>query len=219
VTLAARVLHRIRNERGYTLIEMLVVIVILSLVLGGLTTVFVRGSAAELDLNRKFTAQQQARLALTRFRVDAHCATTAQAKTIGTYPGVKLDVSHCYNAATTVSWCAVQVTTTPPRYQLWRSTATANICTSTDTSRVMVADYLTTTTGIFTTPNIPLYGLQTIGVSFNVSSNAASTTKDVYVLTDAVVARNSARCTGTTTTPADPRWDTVTSTCIPVAVP
>jgi prepilin-type N-terminal cleavage/methylation domain-containing protein len=217
VSLAARVVHRIRNERGYTLIEMLVVIVILSLVLGGLTTVFVRGSAAELDLNRKFQAQQQARLALTRFRVDAHCATTAQAQTIGAYPGVKLLVSNCYSAATTVSWCAVQVGTAA-QYQLFRSTATANICTSSDTTRVLIADYLTSS-AIFTTPNIPLYGLQTVGVTLTVSVNAVATTKDVYVLTDAIVARNSARCTGPTSTPPDPRWDTVTSTCIPVSVP
>jgi len=214
VSLAARVVHRIRNERGYTLIEMLVVIVILSLVLGGLTTVFVRGSAAELDLNRKFTAQQQARLALSRFRVDAHCATAGQAQTIGTYPGVKLAVSNCYSAATTVSWCAVQVTTTPARYQLWRSTATSNICTSSDTTRIMVADYLTTTTNMFTTANVPQYGLQTIGVSFQVSSNASATTKDVYVLTDSIVARNSARCLSTSA-----NWVSASSSCTVVSVP
>jgi len=213
VSLAARVVHRIRSERGYTLIEMLVVIVILSLVLGGLTTVFVRGSAAELDLNRKFTAQQQARLALSRFRVDAHCATAAQAQTIGTYPGVKLNVTNCYTAATTVSWCAVQVTTTPIRYQLWRSTATSNICASSDTTRVMIADYLTSSS-VFTTANVPQYGLQTISVSFQVSSNAASTTKDVYVLSDAIVARNSARCLSTSA-----NWVSASSSCTVVSVP
>jgi prepilin-type N-terminal cleavage/methylation domain-containing protein len=190
----ARVLQHMRDQRGFTLIEMLVAMVILSIVLGGLTTIFVRGSAAELDLNRKFNAQEQARLGLTRFRVDAHCASAAQAQTINTYPGVKLLVSSCYASATTVSWCAVQVSTTPPRYQLWRSTGTTNICAAADTTRVMVADYLTTSTGVFTTSTIPQYGLQTVAIDFKVSANAAATTKDVYELTDSIVARNSTRC-------------------------
>jgi prepilin-type N-terminal cleavage/methylation domain-containing protein len=193
----ARALHHTRDQRGFTLIEMLVAMVILSIVLGGLTTIFVRGSAAELDLNRKFNAQAQARLGLTRFRVDAHCASAAQVQTIGTYTGsVKLLVSSCYASATTVSWCPVQVTATPLRYQLWRSTATSNICTSSDTTRVMVADYLVNSpvTTIFTTATIPNYGLQTVGIDFKVSANAAATTKDVYELTDSIVARNSTRC-------------------------
>ena len=50
------------NEGGYTLVEMLVVMAILGVVISGLTTIFVSGSHAELDLNRRFQAQQQARL-------------------------------------------------------------------------------------------------------------------------------------------------------------
>jgi type II secretory pathway pseudopilin PulG len=183
------------------MIEMLVVMVILALVLAGLTTVFVHGSAAQLDLNKRFQAQQQARLALDRIRVDIHCASSAEAKTISTYPGVKLAVANCTPATPTVSWCAIQVLPNPPlRYQLWRSTATVNICTGTDTTRVLVADYLTNpqpAQPFFTTANIPQFALQTVSVDFKVSANA-TTTKDVYELTDAIVARNSLRCTSST---------------------
>jgi prepilin-type N-terminal cleavage/methylation domain-containing protein len=186
-----RARSHIRGDGGYTLIEMLVAMVILGIVLGGLTTVFVNGSAAELDLNRRFQAQQQARLALDKFRVDAHCATAAQAQTINTYPGVKLAVANCY-ATPTVSWCAVQVTAAPPRYQLYRTTSTTNVCQVADASRMLIADYLTTTTN-FTTAAIPQFGLQTIGVDFKVSVNP-TTTRDVYELTDSMVARNSTRC-------------------------
>src|SRR5258708_5052039 len=39
------------NEKGYTLVELLVVMIILSIVVAGLTTVFVTGSNAEAQLN------------------------------------------------------------------------------------------------------------------------------------------------------------------------
>ena len=144
------------KEEGYTLVELLVVMVILGTVLAGLTTVFVGGSNAEIRLNQRFQAQQQARLALDRIRTDIHCASAAQAQTIGTYTGsIKLAETSCYTyaATPTVSWCPVSVTST--RYQLYRSTATSNICTSSDATRVLIADYLTTSSNVFTTAAIP----------------------------------------------------------------
>ena len=182
------------GEGGYSLVEMIVVMVILGIVTAGLTTVFVSGSNAELSMNRRFQAQQQARAALDGIRNDIHCASAAQAQTIGSYPGVKLNVSNCYSTTPTISWCVVPVTTTPARYQLYRSTATTNICTTSDTTRKLYADYLTTGTGVFTTSTIPRYSLQTIGLVFTVSANP-TTTKDVYKLTDSIVARNAPRCT------------------------
>jgi prepilin-type N-terminal cleavage/methylation domain-containing protein len=194
-------MRRLRTEqRGYSLIELLVVMAILGVIVGALTTIFVSGSNAELDLNRRFQAQQQVRLALDSIRADIHCASAAQAKTIGAYPGLKLAINNtsglgnCSTAAT-VSWCVVQVSSTPSRYALYRSTATTNICTSTDTGRLLVADYLTTSTNVFTTAaTISQYSLQTVGVDFRVSVNP-TTTRDIYELGDTIVARNSTRCT------------------------
>jgi len=183
------------DETGFSLIELLVVMVILGVVLGSLTTIFVSGSSAELTLNRRFQAQEQARLALDKIRSDVHCASAAQAQTISTYPGVKLAVSSCNPLTPTISWCAVTARSSPPRYQLYRSISTTAgvICTASDTNRVLVADYLTTTSNVFTTPSIPQFALQNVGVDFKVSANTA-TSKDAYELTDAIVARNSARC-------------------------
>src|SRR3954447_26183632 len=135
---------RLRAERGYSLVELLVVMALLSIVLGALTTLWVSGSNAELGLNRKFQAQQSARLALDRIRTDIHCASAAQAQTIGTYPGIKLAFPSSGCSSLTVSWCAVPSTAMTGRYALWRSTATGNICTSTDPSRLLIADDLTT---------------------------------------------------------------------------
>ena len=81
---------------------------------------------------------------------------------------MKLAVGNCYATTPTVSWCVVAVTTTPPRYQLWRSTATGNICTAGDWTRVRVADYLTSS-NVFTTATIPYQGLETVGIDFPVS--------------------------------------------------
>ena len=179
------------REEGYSLVELLIVMVILGTVLASLTTVFVSGSNAEIDLNRRFQAQQQARLALDKIRTDIHCASAAQAQTIGTYTGsLKLAEPSCYAyaATPTVSWCPVQVTTT--RYQLYRSTATTNICTSTDATRVLVADYLTTSSSVFTTAAIPQNSLQTVDVDFRVSANLKTTNLDVYELKDSIVVGN-----------------------------
>ena len=181
------------GEQGYSLIELLVTMVILVIVLGSLTTIFVSGTSAEASLNRRFQAQQNARVALDRIRTDIHCATAAQAQTINAYPGVKLAVANCYGATPTISWCAVQVTASPARYALYRSPTTgATTCTSSDAARVLVADYLTTSSA-FTTATIPQFSLQRVGLDFTVSVNQ-TTTLDVYELADSIVARNSPRC-------------------------
>jgi prepilin-type N-terminal cleavage/methylation domain-containing protein len=179
------------KEEGYSLVELLVVMVILGTVLASLTTVFVSGSSAEVALNRRFQAQQQARLALDKIRADIHCASAAQAQTIGAYTGsIKLAEPSCYAYASTptVSWCPVQVSTS--RYALYRSTATTNICTSTDATRVRVADYLTTSSNVFTTVAIPQNSLQTVAVDFRVSSDPKSPNLEVYELKDSIVVGN-----------------------------
>jgi len=194
------------EERGYTLIELLVTMLILTIVVGSLTTVFVSGSSAQVDLDRKFQAQQRARLALDRIRVDIHCATAAQAQTINSYPGVKLAVGNCFSSTPTISWCEVMVTSVPVRYQLYRTTTTGSTaCTSGDSSRLLVSDYLTNSTA-FTTSTIPQYSLQTVGVDFQVSVNPTTKTRQAYRLTDFIVTRNGTRCltSGGCTAPSVP---------------
>jgi prepilin-type N-terminal cleavage/methylation domain-containing protein len=179
------------KEEGYSLVELLIVMLILGTVLAGLTTVFVGGSNAEIRLNQRFQAQQQARIALDRIRTDIHCATAAQAQTINTYPGLKLAVANCSAATPTISWCTVLVSTA--RYALYRSPTTGGTtCTSSDANRVLIADYLTTSAA-FTTGTIQQFTLQRVAVDFKVSVNATPALDD-YELTDSIVARNATRC-------------------------
>jgi prepilin-type N-terminal cleavage/methylation domain-containing protein len=70
----SRIRRLAAGEQGYTFIELLQVMVIMALLLAGLTTVFVQASNSELDMNRRFQAQQAARVAVDRMRRELHCA-------------------------------------------------------------------------------------------------------------------------------------------------
>ena len=70
-------MSRLRSERGYTLVEMLTVLVIMGVVMGGLTPVFVSATNSETDMNNRFRAQQTARIGLDKLRREVHCASTA----------------------------------------------------------------------------------------------------------------------------------------------
>lgn len=63
------------RQAGYSIVELIAVMAILSLVLTALTSLFVAGVRAELDANRRFQAQQSARVAVDRMRRDARCAS------------------------------------------------------------------------------------------------------------------------------------------------
>ena len=71
---AAAAGRRLAAERGYSLTEMLVVLVILGVVIGALTQLFVSASTAQVDMTRRFEAQQDMRLALDKLRREIHCA-------------------------------------------------------------------------------------------------------------------------------------------------
>lgn len=87
-------MHRLylRDEGGVTLVELVVVVLILGLVLGGVTTVFLSGSRAELQVNNRFQAQEAARLALAAMRQDAHNACAAEIRTVSGQPQLFLSV-------------------------------------------------------------------------------------------------------------------------------
>jgi prepilin-type N-terminal cleavage/methylation domain-containing protein len=180
------------GERGYTLVEMLVVMSILSVVMAGLTTVFVGGSHAELDLNRRFQAQQQARLAVDKIKVDLHCASAAEVD--ATYGYLKIAEDNC--SSTHVTYCAEASPTMTGRYALYRTTDTTTArCTSSDTQDVLVADYLTKNMGLWSF-SAPDGLLEMISIDFPISVNPTAT-RDVYELKDTLVARNSVRCSTT----------------------
>ncbi len=179
----------VAHECGYTLIEALIVLAVLGIVLGGLTTVFVSGSRAELDMNKRFQAQLNARAALSRLRSDIHiaaCTPTGTALSpLLLYANSPTSGSCTGNPV--VVWC---VTTSPSmtgRYALYRVVATS--CAN-PTSGVIQADYLTTN-AVFsiTWPTFGTKQRESVAVTLPVDLNA-NTTIGSYTLNDSIVLRN-----------------------------
>lgn len=181
--------RRLVGESGYSLTELLIVLVIMGVVMGGITTVFVSGSKAELDMNQRFQAQQNARASISRLRADIHvaCSTpsgTAQASLL-LYPAA---TSGCA-ATPTVAWCVTASTAMTNRFALYRVAGSA--CT-TATNGQLMADYLTTN-ALFTA-TVPASGSllrENVTVTLPVQVNSSSSQSiGKYTLIDTIVLRN-----------------------------
>jgi type II secretory pathway pseudopilin PulG len=175
-------LRSLRGEAGYNLVEMITVMVIMTVVFAGITTVFVAGSKAQSDQERRFQAQVSTRLALDRIRRDIHCSSdvTPFATTAVT---LKLP-SGCGGD---VSWCTAAVSGYTNRYRLYRQPGGA--C---DSTGVMVADYLTSGNVFPAFAHVTgCLCLASLQVDFNVS--VTGTSIGAYDLTDTIFLRNSTR--------------------------
>jgi prepilin-type N-terminal cleavage/methylation domain-containing protein len=182
-----RLRSRLRGEAGYSLVEMLTVMVIMGVVLGGITDVFVSGSKAQAEQDNRFQAELTTRLALDKIRRDIHCATTIQNYTSSF---ATLKISGCSGGD--VSWCTAAVAGYSNRYRLYRQLGTS--CAA--NTGTMYADYLTTGAVFPTDPTIAYTAgcgcLEALAVDFKVS-NKGSAVIDAYELQDSIYLRNSAR--------------------------
>lgn len=182
--------RRLRGEHGFSLVEMVTVMAIMGVVLTGLTTLFVQGSNAELDMNRRFEAQQNARVALDKIRREIHCAQGAVTNpTSGASPSVRLDLpGQCPTAVgavqTNVTWCSVLVSA--GRYRLYRK-----VGVSCDATGVRWADYLTQA-DLFEYQAASSDSLAKVRVSFPVDVKSGDATP-AYRLCDHIVLRNTLR--------------------------
>src|SRR5256885_1922707 len=115
---------------------MLTVMVIMSIVFAAVTSVFVAGSKAQSEQDRRFQAQLNTRLALDKIRRDIHCSNDINPYTASS---VTLKIpSGCSGGD--VSWCTSAVTGPTTRYALYRQLGTS--CSS--STGVKFADFLTT---------------------------------------------------------------------------
>jgi prepilin-type N-terminal cleavage/methylation domain-containing protein len=193
--------RRVADERGVTLVELVVVMSILAIVLTALTTLFVSASRAQLDLSNRFQAQQNARLALDKLRREIHCAkevtgTGSQGTptqiviTLGAYcPTNQQGVDSAF------TWCATPAAlSSGGPYTLWRYVGAS--CAGTGRRW---ADHLTSA-NVFPTCGQVLTQLKTIAVDLTVDITPADA-KQQYRLKDDIVLRNSARDTLGSTCP------------------
>jgi prepilin-type N-terminal cleavage/methylation domain-containing protein len=132
-----RVLSRLRGQGGYSLVELIAVMAIFLMIVGGLTSLFASGARAELDLNQRFQAQQNARLAMDRLRRELHCSsgiTQLDGSTLPTSPVAAIRVtlpSHCPTAGgVTTNIVYDTIVVSDGRYQVRRA-------------GVVLADYIT----------------------------------------------------------------------------
>ena len=131
---------RLRGEGGYTLAELVVVMAILGVVVGGIVMLFARAINADADQQRRFHAQQDARLALDKLRREIHAAcTVSNPSTYNTAESsitLYFSTDSCASGTHTVTWCT---SGSGSRYGLYRIVATT--CTG---ATQKYADYLTT---------------------------------------------------------------------------
>jgi prepilin-type N-terminal cleavage/methylation domain-containing protein len=187
-----RVLRRLGRERGYSLVEMLIVMSILGVVMSSLTTVFVQATNAEQGMNNRFQNQLTARLALDQMRREVHCASVATPT--GSSSSVTLTLpSYCKTGSGSITWCTRNVATN--RYALYR------VVGSTCTGGVKWADYLAPTSTatvcsgalcIFNYTAQSTTSLAQLKVDFPVNLNPSKSV-ELYELIDGIVLRNSTR--------------------------
>ena len=174
-----RLLRLARSEHGHTLIELLSVMIILGVVLTSLTTLFVSGAKAELETNKRFQAQTQARTAVDRLRREIHCASGIAVGGGGTSVVVTLP-GHCPTSGGSIANITYDsVLVSASRYRLRRA-------------GVIIADYLSTNSALFayTAPSTSTLGLLHVDMSVNVNPNEGW--KRWHLVTD-IVLRNTVR--------------------------
>jgi prepilin-type N-terminal cleavage/methylation domain-containing protein len=171
-----------RDERGYTLTELLVVMAILGIVMGALAGLFTSASSSEAEMNRRFQAQQQALVALDTMRRELHCAQTVS-PTSGTLQSITVTLGTSCGGGS-VTWCTIASGTV---WQLWRTPGST--CTS--TGGVKWADQLIVPHAF--TPTDPAASLPYVHVDLQVNVKGPSSTQGTYRLTDDIVLRNAVR--------------------------
>jgi len=214
-------LARLRDEGGHTLFELLTVVTIMGLVLTGLTTSFAAGLSAEAGTVRRAQAQQNARLALDRMRIDIHCASGAPAPQENPYGGFTLTLTESPNvcpAVTTTSsgvqWCTIPYSGSTTQWQLFRYLGTQlSDCGGGGVSTLLV-DYITaptsgwpTNSGASPTPSdwdgnlwptsatCAAGSLPVVALSMTVNVDPVTHPERAYNLSDSSALRNALRCT------------------------
>jgi prepilin-type N-terminal cleavage/methylation domain-containing protein len=184
--------RRLLAEHGYSLIEMLVVLIIMGVVMTSLTTVFVQASNSETDMNNRFQAQLTAKLALDKVRREVHCATVVTPTGLSSSVTITLP-SYCKTGSGSITWCTRSNGTN--RYALYR------VVGATCTGGVKWADYLVPTSTatvsagalqIFTYTAQSTSSLAKLRVDFPVNVKPSKTV-ELYELIDDIVLRNSSR--------------------------
>ena len=171
-----------------TLIELLTTMTILAFVLSGIVVMFVSGLHSEVDMNQRFQAQQDARLALSSLRTEVSSACSVSVAGGGASTTLVLPNSDpsqaCTTGTTQVTWCAASTSGSAP-FGLYRQTG-ATCGASTGVQR---AGSLTTTAVFAAVCPAGTTIHPQLAVTFPVDANLTNSTGS-YTLSDTLTARN-----------------------------
>lgn len=174
-----------------TLVELLTSMTILAFVLTGILAMFTSGLHAEVDMNQRFQAQQNARLALTSMRNDIGSACSVSVPSANA--GAVLQLGQCQKGVLkhTIYWCAASSNGAAP-FNLYRQTdSTCASATGTrEASSLKCAGTSTCTAPVFqhtaSSGQFPM-----VTVTLPVEANLTNS-HGLYTLQDTIMARNAA---------------------------
>lgn len=174
-----------RDERGYSLVELIVSMSILGAVMTSVSTMLVSATNSEVDMNRRFQAQTEARLGLDMMRREVHCAISVSPT--GASASVTLSIpATCPTSGgnTSITWCTVA--NGANRWGLWRYPGSS--CSG---SGKRWADYLTASSiFVYTPQNTSSLAKLNVRLPVNIKP---SEPRSLYNLEDDIVLRNSTR--------------------------
>ena len=161
----------------------MVVMIILSIILGGLTTSFISGTQTSVSLNNQFQAETQAGRALDHIRRDVRCASALTPT--GSAASITLTLpASCLIGSGQVSWCTVG---SGNQYTLYRKAGSS--CDSTGTR---IIDNLTTASVFSYTAPVAGTSLGELQVDLPVNVLPSAATNG-YELKDTIVLLNTTR--------------------------
>lgn len=177
-----------RSRAGYTLVELIAVLAIFLAIATALVSLFASAARAELELNRRFQAQQQARLALDKLRRELHCSSGITVGADDDADGAVAQItvslpSQCPSAQGVAT--SVVYATEPIAADRWKLSRTK------DTTTTQIADYITNGDLFTYTPQSgDARALLHVDIPVNVYPNEGSTD---WRLVDDIVLRNTLR--------------------------
>jgi prepilin-type N-terminal cleavage/methylation domain-containing protein len=198
--------RRLGDERGYSLVELLIVLFILVLVIGVLADGFTSASRAEVDQTNRASDQQAARQALDRMRKDIHCATNATAQQVLDAGGNPTDAwlldlpiaQGCLvdlpAGDSGIQWCTASINGSTTRYGLYRTFDTP-AGTSCDAANAdFQVDYVIRSK-VWTGVNCAAAGqIKTVGLDLPVNRDYPKRPSRTYELRDNIALRNGSPC-------------------------
>ncbi len=224
VDLFQRACARLRRDDGQSLVELLAVMAILSVVLTPLTTSFVSSLRQQASQSRREEAQSSARGALSRMRLDIHCAHATSLPveqnpyggytlTLPENPGQCPGVVPSTSGVSGVEWCTIPYPGSTTRFRLYRLNATSIAACSASTAATFLTDYIAEPTAgwptnaatvptptdwsgnIWPTADTCSAGsLPTIAIDVSIAIDPIDHPNESYELSDRIAALNSDPC-------------------------